>query len=79
LARLAAAYCFGLVRDHPFNDGNKRAGFLALGLFLSLNNYELQVDQAEAAETILRVAAGQLSEKTLAEWIRNHMVRSRYR
>jgi death on curing protein len=76
LARLAAAYCFGLVRDHPFNDGNKRAGFLALGLFLSLNGYELQVDQAEAAETILRSAAGQLPEKTLAEWIRNHMVRS---
>jgi death-on-curing protein len=77
LARLAAAYCFGLVRDHPFNDGNKRAGFLALGLFLSLNGYELQVDQAEAAETVLRLAAGQLSEKTLGEWIRNHMVRSR--
>jgi death-on-curing protein len=77
LARLAAAYCFGLVRDHPFNDGNKRAGFLALGLFLSLNDYELQVDQAEAAETILRLAARQLSERVLAEWIRKHMVRSR--
>jgi death-on-curing protein len=77
LARLAAAYCFGLVRDHPFNDGNKRAGFLALGLFLSLNGYELQVDQAEAAETILRSAAGQLSEKNLEEWVRKNMVRSR--
>jgi death-on-curing protein len=77
LARLAAAYCFGLVRDHPFNDGNKRAGFLALGLFLSLNGCELQVDQAEAAETILRLAAGQLSENALAEWIRKYMVRSR--
>jgi death-on-curing protein len=77
LARLAAAYCFGLVRDHPFNDGNKRAGFLALGLFLSLNGCELQVDQAEAAETILRLAAGQLSENALADWIRKYMVRSR--
>jgi len=77
LPRLAAAYCFGLVRDHPFNDGNKRAGFLALGLFLSLNGYELQVDHAEAAETVMRLAAGQLSEKTLAGWIRNHIVRSR--
>lgn len=77
LARLAAAYCFGLVRDHQFNDGNKRAGFLALGLFLSLNGYELQVDQAEAAETILRLAAGQLSEKSLGEWVRRNMIRSR--
>ncbi|MGA8151556.1 MAG: type II toxin-antitoxin system death-on-curing family toxin [Terriglobales bacterium] len=75
LARLAAAYCFGLVRDHPFNDGNKRAGFLALGLFLSLNGYELQVDQAEAAETILRLAAGRLSENDLAAWIRKNLVR----
>jgi death on curing protein len=75
LARLDAAYCFGLVRDHPFNDGNKRAGFLALGLFLSLNGYELQVDQAQAAETILRLAAGQLSESDLAAWIRKHLVR----
>jgi death on curing protein len=77
LARLAAAHCFGLVRDHPFNDGNKRAGFLALGLFLSLNGYALQVDQAEAAETILRLAAGQLSEKNLEKWVRKSMVRSR--
>jgi death on curing protein len=77
VARLAAAYCFGLVRDHPFNDGNKRAGFLALGLFLSLNGYELQVAQAEAAETILLVAAGQLSEESLTKWIRKNIVRAR--
>lgn len=76
LARLAASYCFGLVRDHPFNDGNKRAGFLALGLFLALNGYELQVDQAEAAEAILRLAAGRLTEKALAEWVRKNMIRS---
>jgi death on curing protein len=78
-ARLAAAYCFGLARDHPFNDGNKRAGFLALGLFLSLNGYELQVAQAEAAETILLVAAGQLSEEALTKWIRKNIIRARQR
>jgi len=76
LAKFAAAYCFGLVRDHPFDDGNKRAGFLALGLFLSLNGYELRVGQAEAAEVILQLAAGRLSEKALADWIRAHMVRA---
>lgn len=75
LARLAAAYCFGLARNHPFVDGNKRAGFLALGLFLSLNGFALSVDQAEAAETILRLAAGRLSEKVLAEWVRKHLAR----
>ena len=74
LARLAAAYCFGLVRDHPFNDGNKRAGFLALGLFLALNGYELRVSQAEAAEVILDLAAGNMTEKRLADWVRQNMV-----
>jgi len=75
LARLAGAYCFGLVRDRPFN-GGKRAGFLALGLFLSLNRYQRRVEQAVAAETILRLAAGQISERALAEWIRKYMVQS---
>jgi death-on-curing protein len=67
---LAAAYGFGLIRGHPFNDGNKRAGFLAIGLFLELNGFELHVEEANAVKTILDVAAGNLSEKALAEWIR---------
>lgn len=70
VARLAAAYGFGLIRGHPFNDGNKRAGFLAIGLFLELNGFELHVEEANAVKTILDVAAGNLSEKALAEWIR---------
>lgn len=75
IARLAAAYCFGLVRDHPFNDGNKRAGFLALGLFLSLNGFELSVDPVEAVRTIFRLAEGQLSEKQLTAWVQKAIVR----
>ncbi len=74
-ARLAAAYGFGLVRDHPFNDGNKRTGFLAIGLFLALNGYELVVDPVEAVETILALAAGHLTEENLTAWIRHYMVR----
>jgi death-on-curing protein len=70
VARLAAAYGFGLIRGHPFIDGNKRAGFLAIGLFLELNGFELDVEEANAVKTILDVAAGNLSEKALAEWIR---------
>ena len=71
-SRLAAAYGFGLVRDHPFNDGNKRAGFLAILLFLDLSRWELRVEQNEAIQTILQLAAGQLSESELANWIREH-------
>jgi death-on-curing protein len=77
VARLAAAYGFGIVRNHPFNDGNKRAGFLAIGLFLSLNDYELVTDAVEAVETILALAAGDLTETKLAAWIHQHMTRTK--
>jgi death on curing protein len=73
VARLAAAYGFGLVRDHPFSDGNKRAGFLAIGLFLELNRFDLEVD--EAVTTVLELAKGNLSEDALAEWIRARITR----
>jgi death-on-curing protein len=69
IARLAAAYGFGLIRDHPFNDGNKRAGFLAILLFLDLNRFELRVEQAEAIQVILEVAAGKMKEPELIHWI----------
>ena len=75
LARLAAAYGFGLVRGHPFSDGNKRAGFLAIGVFLELNEFALEVEDANAVKTVLDLAAGELSEKALAEWIRVRMTR----
>ena len=74
-ARLAAAYGFGIVRGHPFNDGNKRAGFLAIGLFLELNAFDLEVEEADAVRTILDLAAGNLTEKALAEWIRAQIKR----
>ena len=77
VARLAAAYGFGVVRGHAFNDGNKRAGFLAIGLFLSLNGYELEADPVEAIETILALAAGKLSEKTVAAWVRERLLRTK--
>jgi death on curing protein len=76
-ARLAAAYGYGIIRGRPFNDGNKRAGFLAIGLFLALNGWALSVDQIEAVETVLSVAEGNLSESQLAAWIRRHSKRER--
>jgi death-on-curing protein len=74
-ARLAAAYGFGIVRSHPFSDGNKRAGFLAAGLFLELNGFDLEVDEADAVKIILDLAAGNLSEEALADWIRARITR----
>ena len=74
LAALAAAYAFGLARNHAFVDGNKRAAFLAVGLFLYLNGLRLQASQAEATVTMLAVAAGDMPEETFAAWLRTHSV-----
>jgi death-on-curing protein len=69
IAALAAAYGFGLAKNHPFIDGNKRAAFLSIGLFLALNGYALKADQVEAIQTILGLASGAVTEEELAAWI----------
>ncbi len=74
-AALAASYAIGLAKNHPFVDGNKRAAFLATGLFLHLNGYRLQVSQADATLTMLAVAAGEMDEVNFAEWLRRHCVK----
>jgi death on curing protein len=71
-AELAAAYGVGLAKNHAFVDGNKRAAFLGVGLFLALNGYRLVATQAEATLTMLDVAAGALDEAGFADWIRSH-------
>lgn len=73
VADLAATYAIGLAKNHPFVDGNKRAAFLALGLFLALNGWRLAVGQAEATLTMQDVAAGAIDEQSLADWIREHL------
>ncbi len=70
IARLAAAYGFGLARNHPFVDGNKRAAFLAVGLFLGRNGFRLAADKVDATRTVYAVAAGELGEEELGNWIR---------
>lgn len=72
VAQLAAAYGFGVARNHPFIDGNKRAALLATGLFLTLNGWRLTASQAEATLTILALAAGDLTEDAYADWLRQH-------
>lgn len=71
-AALAAAYGVGLAKNHPFVDGNKRAAFLAVGLFLALNGHRLCATQIDATTAMLAVAAGQMSESDFAEWIRQN-------
>ncbi len=75
IARLAAAYGVGIAKNHPFADGNKRAAFLSVGLFLGLNGQRLVADKADAIRAMLAVAAGELSESEFAEWIKVHMKR----
>ena len=75
VARLAAAYGFGIARNHPFADGNKRAALLAVGLFLGLNGQRLVADKVDATQVMLAVAGGELSESDFAAWIKAHMKR----
>lgn len=65
---MAAAYSFGIARNHPFVDGNKRTAFVVGALFLSLNGFELVATEVEATTTFLALAAGDLDESALSRW-----------
>jgi death on curing protein len=67
---LAAAYAFGLAKNHGFVDGNKRIAFAAMAVFLELNGHRLAADEAEAYAVTIDVASGELSEEDLARWLR---------
>lgn len=73
VAALAAAYGAGISQNHPFVDGNKRAAFLPVGLFLALNGYRLVATEAEATVAMLSLAAGELKEAEFAAWLRAHV------
>jgi death-on-curing protein len=72
LPELAASYGFGIAKNHPFIDGNKRVAFHAVGLFLSINGFELVADQLDAIQTVMSLAAGGLTEEQFAAWIRKN-------
>ncbi len=72
MAQLAAAYAFGLARNHPFLDGNKRIAFQAMITFLRLNNIRFAPPAAQATAIIISLAAGEVSEAGLSRWIRNN-------
>lgn len=73
MAALAAAYGFGLAKNHPFMDGNKRTAFTVTELFLVLNGYELMANDASCVFTMLNLADGRLSETEFTAWIRGNM------
>ncbi len=74
-AELAAAYGFGLAKNHAFMDGNKRAAFLSVGLFLMLNGWRLTATQVNATLTMQALAAGELDEVAFAAWIRANTIK----
>ena len=71
-ADLAAAYGYGIARNHPFVDGNKRSAFVSVELFLALNKLRLVADDSDCVMTMLAVAAGDIDETKFAAWIRGH-------
>lgn len=72
LPAMAASYAFGLARNHPFLDGNKRSAAVVCETFLGLNGVRLDVDNGEMYMKFLALAEGQLSEEDLAHWLRDH-------
>jgi len=77
LATLASAYAFGLVRNHPYRDGNKRIGFLAMLTFLGVNGVDFLATDADVVAQIVALAEGGVSEDALADWIRKHSSKHR--
>ena len=73
MAGLAASYAFGLAKNHPFADGNKRAAFMAVGLFLGANGWKLDAEPIEAIQAVVALAGGEIGEAEFATWLRLHI------
>lgn len=75
LSDLAAAYGFGIARNHPFVDGNKRTAYVVMEMFLALNAIKLTASDEDSVVTMLDLAAGNLTEQELSAWLRTHAAR----
>ena len=73
---LASSYAFGIVKNHPFIDGNKRAGFVVAVVFLELNGYRFQASEVDSALRTLALAAGEMTEGAYAEWLKKNSQRA---
>ena len=78
LAVLAAAFGFGLAKNHAYNDGNKRVAFMAMYIFLGLNGWEIAASEEEAVQVMLSLASSRIDEKGLTHWLREHMVEASF-
>ena len=74
-AGLAAGYAFGLAKNHPFADSNKRTAFMAVGLFLGSNGWDLNAEPADAIRAVVALAGGKIGEGEFAAWLRLHIKR----
>jgi death-on-curing protein len=74
ISRLGVGYAVGILRSHPFCDGNKRAAFIALNIFLNLNGLRLRVDPLEAGDIFFAAAAGEMNEEDLGTWVFKHVI-----
>ena len=79
IIEMAALYTTGIVKNHPFVDGNKRAGFLAGIMFLELNGFNFTASEEDVIRTVLALAAGELDEAGYAQWLRTNTRRTRKR
>lgn len=72
---LAAAYAYGITRNHPFNDGNKRTGFLAAYTFLGLNGWRLNASQEEVVLVVIDLAAGKITQQMFSKWLKSKTIK----
>jgi death-on-curing protein len=79
LSELGAAYAYGIARNHPFIDGNKRTAFQAMYVFMGLNGWRIRTSEDMVVSTMEGVAAGSIGEPGVADWLREHLVRWRRR
>ena len=75
IPRLAADYAFGLARNHPFRDGNKRIAFITAVVFLGLNGFRLDAEEDDVVEMVVALAAGDLDEEQVSQWLESHSQR----
>ena len=75
IAALAASYAYGLARNHPFVDGNKRMAFMVIGVFLAANGWKLEAGPVEAIQAMTALADGELDESQLAAWLKRNIKR----
>lgn len=74
IPQLAAAYAFGITKNHPFLDGNKRTAYVVMRTFLLINGYDIEATQEEKYLTFIALAEGELSEEKLFEWVKEKLV-----